>query len=83
MALYDWIEDAVARSKLNLPNKSYHEIYDWLNSHNIGRDAAINLMREVEISMQVNREDEDKVDDLWEIYQALTIYVNPYGEWDD
>lgn len=83
MALYDWIEDAVARSKLNLPNKNYHEIYDWLNSHNISRDTAINLMQEVEIAIQVNREDEDKVDDLWEIYQALTMYVNPYREWDD
>ena len=83
MALYDWIEDAVRREELNLPVKGYHEIYDWLNSHNISRDAAINLMREVEISMQVNREDEDKVDVLWEIYQALTMYVNPYREWDD
>lgn len=83
MALYDWIEDAVARRKLNIPFKNSHEIYDWLNSHNINRDAAINLIHEVELAMQINREDEDKVDDLWEIYRALTIYVNPYGEWDD
>lgn len=83
MALYDWIEDAVRREELNLPNKSYHKIYDWLESHNISRDAAINLMHEVEIAIQVNREDEDKVDALWEIYQALTMYVNPYREWDD
>lgn len=99
MALYHLLEDAAARSKLNLPNKSYrqlltrqaivypfgilNEIYDWLDSHNISRDAAINLMREVEIAMQINREDEDKVNELWEIYQALTMYVDPYREWDD
>lgn len=83
MALYDWIEDAVRREKLNLPFKSYHEIYDWLDSHNISRDAAINLMHEVELAIQINREDKDKVDELWEIYQALTMYVNPYREWDD
>lgn len=83
MTLYHLLEDAAARSKLNLPNKSYHEIYDWLDSHNISRDAAINLMHEVELAMQINREDEDKVDALWEIYQALTMYVNPYREWDD
>lgn len=83
MALYDWIEDAVRREELNLPVKGCHEIYDWLNSHNISRDAAINLMHEVEIAIQVNREDEDKVGTLWEIYRALTIYVNPYREWDD
>lgn len=83
MALYDWIEDAVRREELNLPVKSYHEIYDWLEGHNISRDAAINLMHEVEIAIQVNREDEDKVNELWEIYQALTMYVDPYREWDD
>lgn len=83
MGLYHLLEDAAARSKLNLPNKSYHEIYDWLDSHNISRDTAINFMQEVEMAIQVNREDEDKVDDLWEIYQALTMYVNPYREWDD
>lgn len=83
MGLYHLLEDAAARSKLNLPNKSYHEIYDWLESHNINRDTAINFMQEIEMAMQVNREDEDKVDALWEIYQALTMYVNPYGEWDD
>lgn len=83
LAYIAYWEDAAARSKLNIPNKSYHEIYDWLESHNISRDAAINLMHDVEIAIQVNREDEDKVDDLWEIYRALTIYVNPYGEWDD
>lgn len=83
MGLYHLLEDAAARSKLNLPNKSYHEIYDWLESHNINRDTAINFMQDIEMAMQVNREDEDKVDALWEIYQALTMYVNPYGEWDD
>lgn len=83
MGLYHLLEDAAARSKLNLPNKSYHEIYDWLDSHNISRDTAINLMQDVELAMQINREDEDKVDALWEIYQALTMYVNPYREWDD
>lgn len=83
MGLYHLLEDAAARSKLNLPNKSYHEIYDWLESHNINRDTAINFMQEIEMAMQVNRKDEDKVDALWEIYQALTMYVNPYGEWDD
>ena len=83
MALYDWIEDAVKRSELNLPAKSYHEIYDWLDSHNINRDTAINLMHEVEIAMQINEEDENKYDALWDIYTALTMYVNPYKEWDD
>lgn len=83
MALYDWIEDAIKRCELNIPAKGYHEIYNWLDSHNISRDTAINLMHEVEIAIQVNREDEDKVDALWEIYQALTMYVNPYREWDD
>lgn len=83
MALYDWIEDAVRREELNLPVKGYYEIYDWLNSHNISRDAAINLIHEVELAMQINREDGDKVNELWEIYQALTMYVNPYREWDD
>lgn len=58
MALYNWIEDVVKRSELNIPNKNYHEIYDWLDDHNISRDAAINLLNEVEIAMQF-QEDED------------------------
>ena len=51
------------------------EIYEWLENHHIERDEAIALHDEIELA--------GKVDEEWEVYNALVMYVNYNREWDD
>lgn len=46
------------------------EIYDWLENHHIDRDEAIALHDEIELAGRVEEE--------WEVYEALLVYID-YG----
>ena len=54
---------------------SSNEIYEWLENHHIDRNEAIALHDEIELA--------GKVDEEWEVYNALVMYVNYNREWDD
>lgn len=51
------------------------EIYEWLETHHIDRDEAIALHDEIELA--------GKVDEEWEVYEALLMYIDYGREWDD
>ena len=51
------------------------EIYEWLENHNIDRDEAIALHDEIELA--------GKVEEEWEVYEALLMYIDYGKEWDD
>ena len=51
------------------------EIYEWLETHHINRDEAIALHDEIELA--------EKVEEEWEVYEALIMYIDYGREWDD
>ena len=51
------------------------EIYEWLENHHIERDEAIALHDEIELA--------GKVEEEWEVYEALLMYIDYGKEWDD
>lgn len=51
------------------------EIYEWLENHHIDRDEAIALHDEIELA--------GKVEEEWEVYEALLMYIDYGREWDD
>lgn len=51
------------------------EIYEWLENNHIDRDEAIALHDEIELA--------GKVDEEWEVYEALLMYIDYGREWDD
>ena len=51
------------------------EICEWLENHHIDRDEAIALHDEIELA--------GKVDEEWEVYEALLMYIDYGREWDD
>lgn len=51
------------------------EIYEWLDNHHIDRDEAIALKDEIELA--------GKVDEEYEVYTALMMYIEYNSEWDD
>lgn len=54
---------------------NYHDIYDWLENHHMARDEAIALHDEIELA--------GKVEEEWEVYEALLMYIDYNREWDD
>lgn len=54
---------------------SSDEIYEWLENHHIDRDEAIALKDEIELA--------EKVEEEWEVYEALLMYIDYGREWDD
>lgn len=54
---------------------SSDEIYEWLENHHIARDEAIALHDEIELN--------GKVEEEWEVYEALLMYIDYNREWDD
>lgn len=54
---------------------NYHDIYEWLENHHIDRNEAIALHDEIELAGRVEEE--------WEVYQALLMYIDYNREWDD
>lgn len=50
------------------------EIYEWLENHHIDRNEAIALHDEIELA--------GKVDEEWEVYEALLMYIDYGREWD-
>lgn len=65
--LLSQLEDASANSS--------GEIYEWLENHHIDRDEAIDLHDEIELA--------GKVEEEWEVYEALLMYIDYNREWDD
>lgn len=51
------------------------EIYEWLENHHIDRDEAIALKDEIELA--------NKVEEEYEVYEALGMYIDYNREWDD
>lgn len=49
------------------------EIYEWLENHHIDRDEAIALHDEIELN--------GKVEEEWEVYEALLMYIDYGREW--
>ena len=54
---------------------SSSEIYEWLENHHIDRDEAIALHDEIELA--------GKVEEEWEVYKALVMYIDYGREWDE
>ena len=54
---------------------SSNEIYEWLENHHMARDEAIALHDEIELA--------GKVEEEWEVYNALVMYIDYGREWDD
>ena len=54
---------------------SSNEIYEWLENHHIDRNEAIDLHDEIELA--------GKVEEEWEVYNALVMYIDYNREWDD
>lgn len=50
------------------------EIYEWLENHHIDRGEAIALHDEIELA--------GKVEEEWEVYEALLMYIDYGREWD-
>ena len=51
------------------------EIYEWLEKHHIDRDESIALKDEIELA--------GKVEEEYEVYEALNMYIDYNREWDD
>lgn len=54
---------------------SSDEIYEWLENYHIDRNEAIALHDEIELA--------GKVEEEWEVYEALLMYIDYNREWDN